>query len=151
MLVIYDCYQIGIGEKIHVVALATQILVGRCAVCRSRCFERLACYTLDIASKLLGILEGFGFHRLALFVETRRVTTSLKASSSSGPHYIGRAVKNILPFFYRDRLNTQSLLKEVRLKPCRYASKNVAKFRLFTGAQHTNGFRLAAIDSSTNN
>src|SRR5258707_7827872 len=68
MLVIYDCYQIGIGEKIHVVALATQILVGRCSVCRSRCFERLACYTLDIASKLLGILEGFGFHRLALFL-----------------------------------------------------------------------------------
>src|SRR5258708_17788544 len=102
MLVIYDCYQIGIGEKIHVVALATQILVGRCAVCRSRCFERLACYTLDIASKLLGILEGFGFHRLALFVETRRVPTSFKGSSSSATHYIGPSVKKIISFFFRD-------------------------------------------------
>src|SRR5258708_26415508 len=68
MLVIYDGYQIRIDEKICVVAQPTQILMGCCTLSRRRCFERLACYTLDIASKLLGILEGFGFHRLALFL-----------------------------------------------------------------------------------
>src|SRR6266404_5990316 len=68
MFVIQDCYQIRVGEKLHVVALPTQILMGRGAICRSRCFERLACYALDITSELLGILEGFGFHRLALLL-----------------------------------------------------------------------------------
>src|SRR5258708_15922014 len=55
------------------------------------------------------------------------------------PRYIGRAVKNIDAFFYRDRFNAKSLLKKVRPKACRYASKNFTNFRLFTGAQHTNG------------
>src|SRR5258706_8523202 len=77
--------------------------------------------------------------------------TGIKLYLHLAPRYIGRAVKNIDAFFYRDRFNAKSLLKKVRAKACRHASKNLAKFRLFTGAQHTNGFRLAAIDSSANN
>ncbi len=67
------------------------------------------------------------------------------------PRYIGCAVKNINSFFFRNRLNAQSLLKKVRAKACRHASKNLTEFRLFTGVQHTNGFRFTAIDSSANN
>jgi hypothetical protein len=66
------------------------------------------------------------------------------------PRYIGCAVKNINSFFYRDRLNAQSLLKKVRAEACRYASKNLVKFRFFNRAQHTNGFGFTAIDSSAN-
>src|SRR6266852_3497302 len=69
--------------------------------------------------------------------------TGIKLYLHLAPRYIGRAVKNIDAFFYRDRFNAKSLLKKVGLKACRYASKNLTKFRLFTGAQHTNGFRLA--------
>src|SRR5216683_2082179 len=65
--------------------------------------------------------------------------------------YIGCTVKNINSLFFRHRDNAQSLLKKVRAKACRYAAKNLTKFRLFSGAQHTNGFRFTAIDSSANN
>ena len=66
------------------------------------------------------------------------------------PRYIGRAVEDVDSFFNGDGLDAESLSKEVRLKACRYASKNLAKFRLFTGLQHTNRLRFATIDSSAN-
>jgi hypothetical protein len=60
-------------------------------------------------------------------------------------------VKNINSFFHRDRLNAQRLLKKVRAKARGHASKNLTEFRGPDGAQHTNRFRFAAIDSSANN
>src|SRR4051812_38768217 len=65
--------------------------------------------------------------------------------------YIGCAVKNINSLFFRNRLNAKSLLKKVRFKAYRHASKNLTEFRLITGIQHTNGFRFTTIDSGANN
>src|SRR5258708_11892005 len=90
------------------------------------------------------------FRRATRADDSNRITR-FKVYLHLAPRHVGWAVKNINSFFYRDRFNAKSLLKKVRAKACRHASKNLAKFRLFTGAQHTNGFRLAAIHSSANN
>jgi hypothetical protein len=57
------------------------------------------------------------------FSGVNRITGS-KPYLHLAPRYIGCAVKNINSFFYRNRLNTQNLLKKVRFKACRHASKN---------------------------
>jgi hypothetical protein len=66
------------------------------------------------------------------------------------PGYISRAVEDVSSFFCGDRLDAESLSEEVRLKASRYTSKNLTQFRFFTGLQHTNRLRVAAVDSSTN-
>ena len=54
-------------------------------------------------------------------------------------------MKNTDSVFVRDGFNAQGLLKEVRLKARRHASKDLAKFGDFNGAQHANGFGLSKL------
>src|ERR1700741_3541210 len=88
--------------------------------------------------------------RCSAFAYDANCVTGFEFHFHLAPRYIGCAVKNINSFFYRDRLNAQSLLKEVRFKACRHASKNLVEFRLFSRVQHTNWLRFSAIDSRTN-
>src|SRR6266436_3833749 len=48
-----------------------------------------------------------------LFFASFFMPASHHSESSNGPHHIGCAVKHILSFFWRDRLNAESLLEKV--------------------------------------